>query len=101
VYEEGEMKERDYAPTRLVLSDIFEERLRQDKLREAGRFEHTLDMDSCPDLTRVTATTEELGEVCRALQKSAHDGTLNLRDELVQLGALTCAWIEFLDGKGK
>jgi hypothetical protein len=95
------MKERDYSPTRVVLSDIFEERVRQEKLRDAGRFSHTCADAGMADATRVSVLGEEFGEVCRALQRGEHDPEQDLRAELVAVAAVACAWIEYLDGQGR
>jgi NTP pyrophosphatase (non-canonical NTP hydrolase) len=78
-----------------AIDDIRNERARQNKLKAEGRFEHTAADVECSDLTRLAMLTEELGEVARALQNKDKD---NLREELVQVGAICIAWIESLLG---
>lgn len=49
--------------------------------------------------------TEEVGEVARVLCEdelgNEPDARARLRDELVQVAAMACAWISALDGKGE
>jgi len=56
---------------------------------------------------RCTILTEELGEVARCLNDCVHSNAvdaehvtrMNLRGELVQMGAMVVAWIAALDGE--
>jgi NTP pyrophosphatase (non-canonical NTP hydrolase) len=83
-----------------ILWDVHAERLRQDELRAAGRFENTAATE--PDPFRSLAfLTEEVGEVARAViaaSGAASDGGGDLRTELVQVAAVAVAWIERIDG---
>jgi hypothetical protein len=76
-----------------VLKDISAERERQEALREEGSLVYTAACPDCPDVLRLAALVEEVGEVARAL----HDGDFeNLREELVQVAAVAVAWVEAL-----
>lgn len=89
----------------LIFDAIFRERERQEKLKADGRFEFTCADLGATDQARAIILVEEIGEVCRVilnLEKQTHDepkkGTLaQLRSELVQVAAVTVAWIEGLD----
>lgn len=63
--------------------------VKAEALKRAGRLRWVADDADCPDLMRLAALTEELGEVARAL----HDGNAeNLRVELTQLAGVAIAW---------
>lgn len=54
-----------------------------------GELEFTADNPDCPDLLRLAALTEELGEVARAV----HDHDIDaLEAELSQLAGVALAW---------
>lgn len=84
--------------------DIFDERERQEDLKAAGRFRFTCaDVDS--DLTlsdKLAILLEELGEVAKEvltqdkhrLARDTEGTTQSLYRELVQVGAVTLAWLE-------
>jgi len=89
-----------------ALELIVIERQRQDKLKADGRFKYT-----CADLEmtlsqKVAVLTEEVGEVARAtleinalVSRETDDHTElrhALRKELVQVAAISLAWIESL-----
>lgn len=81
-----------------VLKDISNERRRQDKLKAEGRFTATC-ADPISNDRRLSILVEEVGEVARASLGNAgavQDGG-DLRKELVQVAAITLAWIEGLD----
>jgi len=59
------------------------------ELRDAGRFPFVADDPDCPDLLRLSAVAEELGEVARCLHDNDRD---NLNPELVQLAGVALAW---------
>lgn len=88
-------------PIARVLGDIAGERKRQVRLRDQGRFRHTVACSGMTDGERLGVLGEEFGEVCRALQErlgSCNDTHhLNLRRELVQVAAVAAAWVERLD----
>lgn len=59
------------------------------ELRVAGRLAWTADDPGCPDVLRLAALMEELGEVARAL----HDGNREELDrELSQVAGVALAW---------
>jgi NTP pyrophosphatase (non-canonical NTP hydrolase) len=87
-------------PNGYIYEDISEERARQERLREEGRFKETCASATMPDLTRLAVLAEEFGEVARAVleQEDANDKHgKDLRKELVQVAAVAVAWIEGLD----
>lgn len=88
-----------------IFAAITAERARQEKLRVEGKFAFTLDMHEVDatkvhrpippvpvtNLMRYPILAEEVGEVARAM----NDGNdANLKEELVQVAALCCAWLE-------
>lgn len=80
-----------------VQGDIDREKIRQWSLKQQGKFPHILSDPDCPDLTRILVLTEEVGEVARAMQDNPDD-TTHLYEELVQVAAVTQAWLEYLRG---
>lgn len=57
--------------------------------KDAGKLRWVADDLDCPDVMRLAALAEELGEVARAV----HDGDReNLRVELSQLAGVALAW---------
>jgi hypothetical protein len=63
------------------------------RLKDAGRLRWVADDRDCPDLMRLAALAEELGEVAR----SVHDGNRsNLIVELAQLAGIAIAWESLL-----
>ncbi len=58
-------------------------------LRNAGRMPYLADDRDCPDMMRLAALTEELGEVARCLHDDNQDG---LATELSQLAGIALAW---------
>ena len=81
-----------------IFGNVVDERIRQEGLREAGKFkatcatrgEHQFTNDAC---FRVLG--EEVGEVARALNEGS--SVEHLREELVQVAAVCAAWIERID----
>lgn len=59
-------------------------------LRESGHLEWLADDPRCPNLIRLAALTEELGEVARALQD---DDAEQISTELAQLAGIALAWM--------
>lgn len=58
-------------------------------MRDSGKFSWVADDPDCPDIMRLAALTEELGEVARAL----HDGNNGALDvELSHLAGVALAW---------
>lgn len=56
--------------------------------REKGELRYLADDPDCPDLLRLAALAEELGEIARCL----HDGEGDLAAELSQLAGIALAW---------
>lgn len=88
-----------------VLADVATERLRQEQLKAAGRFEFTAaDYPGLADTEKLAMLAEEVGEVARCIQERA--GNVNdggekpsrddLRTEVIQCAAIATAWAEAL-----
>ena len=78
-----------------ALEAVIKERKRQDRLLSEGRLNHLASEPLCPDVLRLAALMEEVGEVARAV----HDGPAggDLRAELIQVAAVAVGWVEGLD----
>ena len=81
---------------------IRRERERQELLKEDGVFRHTLADMGMQEPEKLACITEEVGEISRNVLTRAHlttDGDLGdaaLLEELAQVAALACAWMERL-----
>jgi NTP pyrophosphatase (non-canonical NTP hydrolase) len=75
-----------------AIAAIRVERMRQERLKAAGKFHHTAADVDLPCVLKLPILVEEVGEVARALC----DGT-NLREELIQVAAVALAWLEGLE----
>jgi hypothetical protein len=91
--------------TARVLMDVLQERERQDRLRDEGRFRATL-ADSLTHRERLTLVAREFGEVARATPLWVDQRPVltdlnidDLRVELVQLAAVAVAWVEGIDNE--
>jgi hypothetical protein len=73
-----------------VNDEIAAERLRAEWLRDSGRFPYVASDPDCPDVLRLAALMEEVGEVARIL----HDGEGDLRAELIQVAGVAASWAE-------
>lgn len=58
--------------------------------RDAGALAYVADDPDCPDVLRLAALMEELGEVARAIHDDARGA---LADELAQLAGIALAWM--------
>lgn len=58
------------------------------ELKQFGELRFVADDLDCPDVMRLAALAEELGEVARCV----HDGEGDLRGELDQLAGVAMAW---------
>lgn len=91
--------------TNPICGAIAVERMRQERLRQTGRFRFTAASRDCPDGLRLAILTEELGEVARVLcerdmlsdEQDLLVARRELRTELVQVAAIAVAWVEHLD----
>lgn len=75
-----------------VLSEVYEERVRQEELKASGRFAYTCADAECTDGQALAILVEEVGEVARAMCEGK-----GLRDELIQVAAVAVAWVERMD----
>lgn len=80
---------------RRVYDDVRTERIRQDALAAAGRWDGE-SMATISDDRRLRVLVEEIGEVARALEEDDSQ----LRVELVQVAAVAVAWLEAFDLTG-
>lgn len=76
-----------------IWDEIQAERARARRLRDEGKFPYTPDEPDCPDEHALAILVEEVGEVAQAVLQ----GRPELRDELVQVAAVTLAWLEGLE----
>ena len=90
--------------TQLKIMNLFsKERERQEQLKKAGRFAHTLADPEMSHQGRLACLGEEFGEVagavvqCTGLSNDRQDGRDDLKKELIQLGACVVAWLEALE----
>jgi hypothetical protein len=101
-----------------VMGDVLDERLRQERLRESGKFSHTCATPGISDNTSFRVLFEEidealderdelrraLGAVARVMndelgndQNAPTKNAMNkLRIELIQVAAVSVAWLERL-----
>lgn len=79
-----------------IVAFMLLERARQDKLKAEGRFRYVLSDFDCPNDVRLACLLEELAEVGKALMGDAIQDAGDLEKELMQLGALTIAWLEYV-----
>jgi len=98
----------DYINNEYILEDVRDERCRQEALRAQGKFpatcatvgENEMSDDRC-----MTVLGEEVGEVAKELnERDIALGKLHpmrpinkLRAELIQVAAVTVAWVERID----
>jgi hypothetical protein len=73
-----------------VLDEVRGEQARARYLRDSGRFPYVASDPDCPDVLRLAALMEEVGEVARIL----HDGEGDLRAELIQVAGVAASWAE-------
>jgi hypothetical protein len=96
------MNQSGYTPRQQALAAIDLERARQEKLKQDGRFLHTMFDMGLQEAERLALIVEEIGEVSRNVQARAHlvtDGNRTDRAlfiELTQVAALCCGWMERL-----
>ena len=72
---------------------IAAERARAVELRDDGRFRYVASDSDCPNVLRLTALVEELGEIARALHENSPE---DLLPELIQLAGIASSWAEYL-----
>lgn len=86
-----------------IFEAINRERARQETLKAAGKFKYTCVDSNMLSSEKYLVLAEEVGEVARAvlnLQKFASDYSADLgkvREELIQVAAVSVAWLEFID----
>jgi hypothetical protein len=85
----------------LVFAAIVKERERQEALKASGKFKHTNADLTFSSGDKIKVIGEEFGEVCCAslnVEALSHDGLerSDLKKELIQLAAVTVAWLECL-----
>jgi hypothetical protein len=101
-----------------IVDDLETERIRQERLREGGKFTHTCATPGITDSTCTRVLQEEVDEaldeadamrrtmskVTRTMNDHAGNEAIvnlanvgKLRDELIQVMAVACAWVERLD----
>lgn len=88
-----------------VMARVAKERIRQQELFRAGKFTFTCASHTADDNRKLRILVEEVGEVAEAIDR-VENSKINhlpakehLRDELVQVAAVACAWLESMEGK--
>ncbi len=84
---------------------IMKERSRQEELKAAGRFTHTMaDLEGLTHQDRFVCLGEEHGEVAGAVSALTgisndrmQDGRNDLRKELIHVAAVAVAWLEAIE----
>ena len=77
-----------------IFAAIEDERARQ---AEKWAGEHDWGIGDCSsDLVNPSVKAAVLAEECGEVARAALDGTMDLRDELVQVAAVAVAWLEGL-----
>ncbi len=84
----------------MTLFEVFN-LIEDERASQAAKWtaEHTWGIGDCssaavPEMVKVAVLTEEVGEVARAvLDRKPGD----LRDELVQVAAVACAWLQGME----
>lgn len=85
------------------LNKMAEERERQDRLKQSGRFQFTLDEPGLSEPQKLAYILEELGEVARnvlardRLVEDGERGNTELYTELIHVATLSGAWAEGLE----
>lgn len=91
-----------------ALSDLLNERVRQNELKAQGRFLYTCADRELAPAQKLAVLAEEFGEVARATLevgalvndgRCVTDAREALRKELVQVAAVAMAWVEGLDAE--
>lgn len=98
---DSQLLEESVLPLRL----IARERIRQEEMKRSGRFQFTCADDELSNAEKMTILMEEVGEVAREVltqegRRLARDtiGTREaLQKELIQVAAVSLAWIESLE----
>lgn len=100
---DSHVKESELFPRERIYLAISRERARQETLKAAGKFKYTCADSNMLSSEKYLVLAEEVGEVARAvlnLQNFAFDYSADLgkvREELVQVAAVSVAWLEFID----
>jgi hypothetical protein len=96
--------------TEVVLTDVLRERIRQEKLKDEGKFPWSCCDEINPDTgtvildaEKLAVLAEEFGEVANIVcklqakrEESKSVSTDGLREELIQVAAVAVAWAESL-----
>jgi len=100
--------------TESILKDIHKERLRQNELRNSGKFPWTCadpkyvvkeesDKDALANAARLVVLAEEFGEVSKHVAESLIDyeryQPRELMKELIQVSAVALAWCEAIESE--
>lgn len=79
---------------------VFNERQRQEVLKQQGKFLYTCADKELDNYECACVLVEEVGEVCRAIMYQAgiakETKDINVGKELIQVAAVTMAWLEGL-----
>jgi NTP pyrophosphatase (non-canonical NTP hydrolase) len=83
-----------------ITEQIVNERRRQERLKEEGKFPWTLAAVGPSPEAKLAVLSEEFGEVAREVSEHLTGkrlASVRLRTELIQIAAVCVAWVEALD----
>jgi hypothetical protein len=87
-------------PFHKVVARVLNERIRQEELCQSGKFAFTCVDEGISHFERLSVLAEEFGEAAHEVNESIGGRKLDLeklRSELVQVAAVTVAWLEYLE----
>lgn len=87
----------NHIETLVALGDVYTERVRQEQLRESGKFPWTCANKTPSHGDKLAVLLEEVGEVARAIVETfgvADARNVSLRHELIHVAAVAVAWAE-------
>ncbi len=90
--------------TKVILAEVFDERWRQERLRQEGKFPATCATpNGLLEADKLAVLSEEFGEVARHIVEARIDASRRkpkeLRKELIEVAAVCVAWVEAIDNE--
>lgn len=88
-----------------ILNEVFDERVRQERLRHEGKFAYTCASPEMTHAERFAVLGEEVGEAGHEVNEGVGPGRSidlkKLRKELIEVAAVAVAWVEAIDKGAK
>ena len=89
-----------FTKSELVSREVIAERERQEELKAAGKISFNVAAPTASNCPKLSVLAEEFGEVAHQvtdlLENNGRGSVAELRKELIQLAAVSVAWIESL-----